>query len=143
MADKKPTAKRKRTTSKKRTRPKVVEATAAKAEPQPAADTGATVEEPKATEEAPVRPVDVFDIMRFSLEQFAAVAWQKMGLHPDAFTGNIERDLAQAKVAIDLAARLAEALDPKLDDEDRRRVQALVSDLRINYVRQAQKTSEA
>lgn len=84
------------------------------------------------------KPLSVFDLIAFSIDQFAEVAWQKMGLRPDPMTGKQDTNLPEAKVAIDMASRLAEALDPELDDEDRRRVQARLSDLRINFVRKSE-----
>lgn len=84
------------------------------------------------------KPFEVYDLLALSLEQFAAMAWQKMGLHPDPITHKLETHLDQARLAIDIAAHLAQALEPKLDDSERRRVQSLMSDLRINYVRISQ-----
>ena len=74
------------------------------------------------------------------LEQLAEIAWQKLGLRPDPFTQGIHRDLAQAKVAVDTVAAVAAQLEPSLDDEDRRQIQNLVRDLKVNYV---QKVSES
>lgn len=85
---------------------------------------------PKAAHE----PLDVYAVVMGLLEQMAAISWQKLGLQPDIMTGRVESDMAQARVAIDLTAHLAGVLESKLDDEDRRRVQGLVRDLRINWV---------
>ncbi len=60
-----------------------------------------------------------------------------MGLTPDIMVGTVAIDLAQAKVAINVAASLAETVEGQLDDEDRRRVQGLVRDLKINYVQKS------
>jgi hypothetical protein len=86
-------------------------------------------------EESSDKPLSVYDLVSFSLDQFAQVAWQKMGLRSDPMTGKEDVDLEQAKVAIDMASRLGEVLDPQLDDEDRRKIQGILSDLRINFVR--------
>ncbi len=90
-------------------------------------------------EEKPRGPLDVYLLISVSLEQFAALAWQKMGLHPDPLTGEVHRDLPQAKLAIDFVARFIEALEPQANDVERRRLQNLLSDLRINFVKQSQK----
>ncbi|MCL6623581.1 MAG: DUF1844 domain-containing protein [Fimbriimonadales bacterium] len=89
--------------------------------------------------EKPLAPLDVYLLISGSLEQFAALAWQKMGLHPDPLTGEVHRDLPQAKLAIDFVARFIEALEPQANDVERRRLQNLLSDLRINFVKQSQK----
>lgn len=83
-------------------------------------------------------PLSIYTAIAFSLEQFVALAWQRMGLQPDIITHKMEKDIEQAKIAIDIAAHLAQALDPKLDDAERRRIQNLMTDLKINLVRQMQ-----
>lgn len=89
-------------------------------------------------EEKYKKPLDVYGLIFVSIEQYAALAWQKLGLHPDPLTGEVHKDLLQAKLAIDLVARMIEMLEPQLGDRERRRLQSLLSDLRINFVRQSQ-----
>ena len=67
----------------------------------------------------------------------ASLDWQKMGLQPELATGQIAKDLKQAKTAIDVAAGLAAFLEPELDQSDKRRIHNLVTDLRMNYVQQS------
>ena len=86
--------------------------------------------------------LSVFDAVAAAADQFGAIAWQKLGLHPDMVTGKISPDLAQAKVAIDLVAHLGQVMDPQLDDDDRRQMQRLVRDLRLNYVEKLKETSQ-
>ena len=86
------------------------------------------------TEKREAEPLDVYTMLAMMLEQMASVAWQKPGLQPDIITGKISRDIAQAKVAVDVTAQLATHLEPNLDEEDRRRVQGLVRDLKLNWV---------
>lgn len=76
----------------------------------------------------------VYDHIAMFLEQMASVSWQKLGLQPDIITGKLEQNLAEAKVAIDLTAHLASLVESQLDEDDRRRVQGLVRDLKVNYV---------
>jgi len=85
---------------------------------------------PPATE----KPVDVYELLAVVLEQLSSVAWQKMGLQPDFLTGKIEKDVVQAKAAIDSVAALSQILERQLDGEDKRRIQNLVRDLQINFV---------
>lgn len=80
-------------------------------------------------------PISVYGAIAQTIEFIASLAWQKMGLQPDIITGKIETDMAQAKVAVDTVAMLAEVLEPHLEDEsDKRSVQNMVRDLRVNYV---------
>lgn len=68
------------------------------------------------------------------IDQMASISWQKLGLQPDIMTGQIHPDIVQARTAIDATAKLAEVLEAGLDDEDKRRLQGLVRDLRVNWV---------
>ena len=87
-----------------------------------------------AEESSPKEPVDIYQVLAALVEQMASISWQKLGLQPDIMTGQIQQDLVQARVAIDAVAKLVEVLEGGLDDEDKRRVQGMVRDLRINWV---------
>jgi len=87
-------------------------------------------------------PLNVYAVITIMVDQMATIAWQKLGLQPDMITGKLEKDLAQAKVAIDLTAHLASFIEPQLDEEDKRRIHGVVRDLRINYVDKAKEVGE-
>ena len=78
--------------------------------------------------------VDVYAILRISIAQLACIAWQMMGLQPDPFTNQLRKDLLQAKVAIDAAAALVDLLKPHVHGQEARDHQALLTDLRLNFV---------
>jgi hypothetical protein len=65
-------------------------------------------------------------------------AWMAMGLVADPSTGEIERNLEDAKIAIDAVAYLASQVEPNLDEPTRRELKRVVSDLQVNFVRQKQ-----
>lgn len=89
------------------------------------------------TEALPREPLNVYTVLAVMLEQISSVAWQKLGLQHDPVTGTLDKDLAQARVAIDVAESVAKALESQLDDEDCRQVQNLVRDLKVNFVEQS------
>jgi hypothetical protein len=78
----------------------------------------------------------VYDHLAIMLDQIGTVAWQKLGLQPDMVTGKIEPNLAEARVAIDVVGYLVSCLETQVDDQDKRQLQSLVRDLKINYVQQ-------
>lgn len=82
-------------------------------------------------------PIDAYEVLAVMVEQFAAISWQKMGLQPDPITGKTAVDLPQARLCVDVTADLCRHLVPQLDAEDKRRMENLVADLRINYVQRA------
>jgi hypothetical protein len=89
------------------------------------------------SEDQTPEPVNVYSVIMTMVDTMATLAWIKMGLQHDMATGKIEKDLDQAKVAIDLTTHLAGFIEPQLDDEDKRRIHGLVRDLRMNYVEKA------
>ena len=90
----------------------------------------------------PSEPISVYEHVAQILNAMATISWQKLGLQPDMATGRIAQDLAEAKVAIDVTAHLASALEQALDEDDRRRVQGMVRDLRINYVEKMKESGQ-
>lgn len=94
-------------------------------------------EQEKADAAAQAEPLSVYTVLVAMVDQLAAISWQKLGLQPDLLTGKIARDLDEAKVAIDLTTHIAGFVEPKLDEEDKRRLHNLIRDLRINYVEQS------
>ena len=82
---------------------------------------------------------DVYSVLAMFLGELRNLAWIRMGLVANPLTGVIERDLAQAKVAIDTAAFLASQLEPVVPAEERLPLRALVSDLQMNFVEQSKR----
>lgn len=100
----------------------------------PAEPAGDTTEQP--TE--PLQPLDVHALLRLAFAQLASAAWQKMGLQPDPFTNTVVKDVDQARVAIDAAADLLKHLQPSLQGQEARDYQTMLTDLRLNFVKQSE-----
>ncbi|MHB8636174.1 MAG: DUF1844 domain-containing protein [Fimbriimonadaceae bacterium] len=82
----------------------------------------------------PKEPISVFAVLATMVDQMAAIAWQKLGLQHDFITGKLEPDIEQARIAIDAVAKLVDLLEPECDEADKRQLQSLVRDLRLNFV---------
>jgi len=85
---------------------------------------------------APVPQPPMLDLVQTFLNVLAARAWQHLGLVPDPSSGKVERRLEDAQLAIDAAAALAEVLRPRVGERDRREVETLITNLRLNFVEQ-------
>jgi hypothetical protein len=81
--------------------------------------------------------IEVPMVLQVTAAQLAEVAWQKMGLRADPFTNKVEKDIAQARMAIDALAALLGVLLPHLQGQSARDLQNLLTDLRLNFVRQS------
>ena len=93
--------------------------------------------QPEAEEKHEPRPVDVYTTVTWMVGMLASSAWLAMGLQINPGTGKIEKDLAQARTAIDCVMALADRVTPHLDEAQRREMRGLISDLQINFVNQS------
>lgn len=101
-------------------------------EPQPE-----LTEEQIAEELKNLPPVDVYSMLKYFIGMLNAQAWQWLGLVKSPITGNVEKDLTQAKVAIDAISALIGQMQGKLSPAEQKELEALLSDLRINFVQQS------
>jgi CheY-specific phosphatase CheX len=84
------------------------------------------------------KPVSVDDVVMAMMDQMASIAWAKLGLQPDMLTGKIEANFDEAKTAIDVTTQLAGVIEGSLDESDKRELQNLIRNLRLNYVQKTQ-----
>lgn len=82
---------------------------------------------------------DIYSVLALFLGELRNLAWLRMGLLANPATGQVERDLPQAKIAIDTVAFLASQLEPVIAPEERLPLKALVSDLQVNFVEQSKR----
>ena len=102
------------------------------AEPEPEA-----AEETAAEEEMPLTEVDVYDTLRFVISMLARQAWVMMGVQIAPGAAELKQDLVQAKIAIDTLEFIVGKLEPQLDAGEKGELDALLTNLRINYVKKA------
>jgi Domain of unknown function (DUF1844) len=93
---------------------------------------------PSPPESAPQTiPVGAFatrDLLAWFLGLLAAKAWEGMGLVPNPGTNKIQKDLQDARIAIDAYAAIFEAVRAQIDDQPRREMETLLTTLRLNFV---------
>ena len=77
---------------------------------------------------------NVFETLQFVTGLLAEQAWQFMGLHLPVGRKEPITDMAQAKVAIDTVIFISDKLHPHLDDEGRKTIRGIISDLQLNFV---------
>lgn len=94
-------------------------------------------EQTTSEQQVPQEPVDVVTVVLWMVQELQAQAWIKMGLWKDPVTDQMVTDLPQAKIAIDSVAALVEVVRPHLSDEQRREMERLLTDLRLNFVQRS------
>ena len=85
--------------------------------------------------EAP--PPNIYAVLQFVIGLLAEQAWVLMGLRLAPGKKEMQKDLGQARIAIDSIVFLADKLYPHISEEERTAIRSLVSDLQINFVRQS------
>jgi hypothetical protein len=90
-------------------------------------------------EAVPQRLPDAPGLVMTCISLLAAKAWEALGLVPDPATKKLERNLDDAKLAIDATAALAEVIRPGASEGERREIETLVTNLRLNFVEQKNK----
>lgn len=83
--------------------------------------------------------VDTAALVVMCVGLLASKAWEAMGLVADPVTKKVERRLEEAQLAIDAAGALVDLIKDRLPDAERRDLETLLANLRLNYVEQKAK----
>jgi hypothetical protein len=102
--------------------------------------TSSSAETPgSAGREPTLPPLTAQEMIGLYIGQLQEIAWSRMGLTPNPTSGTIERDLADARLAIDCAADLVGRIMPLVDAATRRELETMLANLRLNFVQQSGK----
>jgi len=82
------------------------------------------------------KPVLVKDILLMTIFSLEGKAWAYLGLTAHPETQKPEKDLNQAKLAIDSIDAIYKILEPSLSDEEKKEIQVSLTNLRLNFVRE-------
>jgi hypothetical protein len=88
--------------------------------------------------ENPNEVPDVYSVLIVFLNEMFSQAILRLGLAPNPRTGKLERDMDQARVAIDTLTYLAQQIAPILPPDDALPLRARINDLQRQYMMQAQ-----
>jgi hypothetical protein len=78
-------------------------------------------------------------VVPYLTEMFRFQAWVSLGKVAHPMSGEVERDLDGARGAIDLLSELETKTAGNRSDEESRLMQAVLTELRMNYVDEAKK----
>ena len=102
---------------------------------QPSAEPQERKGQEPADEEAGERPdINVYSLLRMSIGMYIEQAWIHLGLRMDPNKSKVEQNLSYAKVAIDVVDFMVQRLQPDLDETERRELDLMLANLRMNYV---------
>ena len=98
------------------------------------ADAEQPVTEPEGAQAVPVGALPTGDLLVWMLSILAAKAWEGMGLVPNPLTKKVEKNLDEARLAIDAYAAAFEVVRLRVEDQPRRDMESLLTTLRLNFV---------
>jgi hypothetical protein len=84
-----------------------------------------------------ISALPLWQIISLFLNILDKVAWQKMGLVVNPASQEIEKDLTQARAAIDIYEHLLSHLESQVEQETRQVLEARLTDLRLNFAKQS------
>src|SRR5437773_7497836 len=82
---------------------------------------------------------DTVELLRWIIGVLAGSAWQNLGLVPNPASRRVGRDLEAARLDIDAVASLIDHLKCRVDEKERRDLDTLLANLRVNFVEQGRK----
>jgi hypothetical protein len=86
------------------------------------------------TQAVPLGALPTVEVLRWSLGLLAAKAWEGMGLVPNPITNKTQKNLEEARLAIDAFAAVFEVLRARIEEPPRREMETLLTNLRLNFV---------
>ena len=107
---------------------------AAGASSRPETPEGEVAREKAGPRAVPIVALPTVDLLMSVLNLLAAKAWEGMGLVPNAATNQIQKDIGEARLAIDAYAAILDMVRPHVEDPPRRDLETLLMTLRINFV---------
>jgi len=84
-------------------------------------------------------PINERDLFLGLVQSFQAAAMQQMGKVMNPFTEKIERDMAQAKLSIEMLEMLKTRTSGNLTGQEARFLNHVLTELRLNYVAESER----
>lgn len=97
-------------------------------------DESANKEKEKEPVGVDISALDTYTTLKLFLSILADQAWRKMGLIADPRTNKVEKDMNQAKTAIDCFQFMLKQLESHLTEDEKGKLNNVLSDLQINFV---------
>ncbi|MBM3501330.1 MAG: DUF1844 domain-containing protein [Armatimonadetes bacterium] len=104
---------------------------------EPTDGAAATESDAAAEEDRELPDITVYSLLRMSIGMYIEQAWVHLGVRMDPSRNKVEQNLPYAKIAIDTVEFMARQLQPDLDESERKDLELVLANLRMNYVQRA------
>ncbi len=105
-------------------------------EPIPEPEEPAPAEEPAQDEPMNWAEVGVYGVLRFTVGLLVQLAWINLGIQAPP-GGETRENLPEAQAAISSLGDIITRLEPDLSPDEKRELDAMLANLRINYIQRA------
>ncbi|MGJ8454336.1 DUF1844 domain-containing protein [Pseudothermotoga sp. U03pept] len=93
-------------------------------------------------EEGKMPKLSMKDLIVLFFDTLAARCWARLGLTKDEY-GEMRQDLNEARLGIDVLDSVLKTIAQDIDQEIHKELEAVVTNLKLNYVNQYKKSKEA
>ncbi|MFW9934144.1 MAG: DUF1844 domain-containing protein [Candidatus Thorarchaeota archaeon] len=101
--------------------------------PEPEIPTETAEQEAAKPQIVDISALPVWQILPFFIRILDSVAWQKMGLVVNPMTQEVEKDLNQARAAIDSYEALLNQLGDQIETDTKAALKSRLADLKLNF----------
>ena len=101
---------------------------------QPSPEAGSEGAEAAGPEAVPLAALPAPDLLASFMSLLAMKAWEGMGLVANPLTSKTQKNMDDARLAIDAYAAVFELLRSRVDEQPRREMENLLTTLRLNFV---------
>jgi hypothetical protein len=101
---------------------------------QPGAEAAPDAKEDAGPQAVPLAALPAADLLTSFMSLLAMKAWEGMGLLPNALTNKTQKNMDDARIAIDAYAAVFEVLRSRVEEQPRREMENLLTTLRLNFV---------
>ncbi len=81
-------------------------------------------------------PKDIYSTVQMMIASLGQQAWVNMGMQPNPLSGAVQKDLKQAKVAVDCVTALTEIIKDGLERQQQLELETLKQNLQLNLIQQ-------
>lgn len=101
---------------------------------QPGAEAGSDAAGAAGPQAVPLAALPASDLLASFMSLLAMKAWEGMGLVPNPLTSKTQKNMDDARLAIDAYAAVFELLRSTIAEQPRREMENLLTTLRLNFV---------
>lgn len=82
-------------------------------------------------------PKDIYSFMKMIMGSLSSQVWIFLGLMPHPSTQKVEKDIAQAKIALDTIDFIYNLISSTMEEAEKKAYEELLGNLKLNFIEQS------